>query len=101
MSDARNRDIKDVLSDQTAVIGEMDHEVQRARPDEGVRAPFAEETGGPVEYSVFDGHGNEAVAVETDEGGRRTIGTGETREDALKDARDQSELIGEGFFPPE
>ncbi len=75
---------------------------QRAGKDEGVRAPFQTEKG-PIQSSVFDGAGNEAVVVTTEDAeGNRKQGTGDTAEEALKDAqdlKDPKEPIGEGFYP--
>ena len=61
---------------QEGVAGDSDHEQHRAGPGEGVRAPYATETG-VSEISVFDGAGNESV-VRTggDDTGQRAQGTG-------------------------
>ncbi len=71
---------------QEGVAGDSDHEQHRAGPGEGVRAPFAEETG-VAEMSVFDGAGNESVVrLTTDEDGNTAQGTGPDSETAAEDA---------------
>ncbi len=74
--------------------------VNRAPEGEGARAPFVTEKGTPIQQSIFDGSGNEiiVVTIETEEGRRQ--GTGANYEEALKNARESGEIIGEGFFPP-
>ena len=87
-------------SDQD-ILGSTDHEQQRAPAGQGSRAPLAAEGGDVAQFSVFDGKGNEQVAALADnEEGRQSLGVGETTEDALKDARNPDELIGEGIEPP-
>ncbi|MGI8808387.1 MAG: hypothetical protein ACR2KK_11180 [Acidimicrobiales bacterium] len=78
---------------QEGVAGDTDHEQHRAGPGEGVRAPFASETG-VSEISVFDGAGNESV-VRTggDESGGRVQGTGPSSEAA---AANTEELLEDG-----
>ena len=77
-----------------------DHPRYRAGQDEGYRAPHVEETG-IAQQSVFDGAGNEIVVVTTtNPEGVRKQGTGSTAEEALEDALDSKEPIGEGFNPP-
>ena len=71
---------------QEGVAGDTDHEQHRAGAGEGVRAPFATETG-VSEISVFDGAGNESVVRTVGgEGGERVQGTGPTSEAAAEDA---------------
>ena len=89
---------------QPGVAGETDHHQHRAGPGEGVRAPFAAETG-VSEISVFDGAGNESV-VRTmgDETGRRAQGTGPTSAAAEANAEELLEKggrqdIGEAMGP--
>jgi len=78
MSDQGNR--------QPGVAGDTDHHQHRAGAGEGVRAPFATETG-VSEISVFDGAGNESVVrTKGDETGRRAQGTGPSSEAAEADA---------------
>jgi hypothetical protein len=63
---------------QPGVAGDTDHHQHRAGADEGVRAPYATDTG-VSEISVFDGAGNESVVRTVGaEGGRRVQGTGPT-----------------------
>ena len=86
---------------QAGVAGETDHEQHRAGPGEGVRAPFATETG-VSEISIFDGAGNESVVrTVTDEQGQRAQGTGPTSAEAQADAerllKEGGQGIGEGF----
>src|SRR5919109_3674027 len=79
--------------------GSSDHEQYRAGENEGVRAPFQEEKG-PIQSAVYDGAGNEIVVVTTqDEEGTRKQGTGATAEEALKDAQDPEQELGDGFYP--
>ena len=75
-----------------------DTPVNRAPEGEGVRAPRATEKGTPLQQSVFDGAGNEEVVVTaTQPDGTRKQGTGADADEAMKDAMDPSEPIGEGF----
>ncbi len=96
MSDQGNR--------QEGVAGDTDHPQHRAGAGEGVRAPFAEETG-VSEISVFDGKGNESVVrTVTDDSGKRVQGTGPSSADAAEDAKnlvkdDSGQDIGEGLGP--
>ena len=95
MSDQGNR--------QHDVAGDSDHPQHRAGPGEGVRAPFATETG-VSEISVFDGKGNEKVVrTEGDGQGQRAQGTGDTSADAAADAekmlQEGGQNVGEGFEP--
>src|SRR5215213_2316240 len=71
---------------QPGVAGDTDHHQHRAGDGEGVRAPFAAETG-VSEISVFDGAGNESVVrTKGDESGQRAQGTGPSSEAAAADA---------------
>ncbi len=80
-------------------LGSSDHPQYRAPEGEGVDAPFQKEKG-PIQSSVFDGKGNETVVVTTtDEDGRRAQGTGATADEALAEAKDPGEAIGDGFGP--
>ena len=95
MSDQGNR--------QPDVAGDTDHPQHRAGPGEGVRAPFATETG-VSEISVFDGKGNEQVVrTVTDSSGQRVQGTGNSSAEAADDAADLlkegGQKVGEGFQP--
>lgn len=93
MSDQGNR--------QPEVAGDTDHPQHRAGPGEGVRAPFATETG-VSEISVFDGKGNEQVVRTTsDQSGQRVQGTGDSSAEAAEDAekllKEGGQSVGEGF----
>jgi hypothetical protein len=79
---------------QEGVAGDTDHPQHRAGAGEGVRAPFATETG-VSEISVFDGAGNESVVrtVGSDDG-RRVQGTGPTSEAAAANAEELLEKGG-------
>jgi hypothetical protein len=78
---------------QEGVAGDTDHPQHRAGAGEGVRAPFATETG-VSEISVFDGAGNESVVRTVGaEGGRRVQGTGPTSDAAADNAE---ELLKKG-----
>lgn len=71
---------------------------RRAPAGEGVSAPFAEDSGGPPQMSVFDGAGNESVVtLGVNEDGRVAEGTGATLEDARKDAGMGDSVIGDDF----
>jgi hypothetical protein len=71
----------------TGLHTSTDHANRVRNPDEGARAPSAEELGF-AEHSVYDGEGNEVVVVQgLDEQGRPAQGFGETREEAMKSAR--------------
>ena len=78
---------------QPGVAGDTDHEQNRAGAGEGVRAPFATETG-VSEISVFDGAGNESVVRTVGgEGGQRVQGTGPNSAAAADNAE---ELLDKG-----
>lgn len=78
--------------------GTSDHEQHRAGPDEGVRAPFSTESGEPPQISIFDGKGDESVVVAADnDAGIPSQGTGASAEEALADAKDPSDTLGEDF----
>ena len=91
------------MSDQSlgqGDTGSSDHEQHRAGPNEGVRAPLSRDSGGPPQISVFDGKGNEEVVVLTEnEEGKTSQGTGPTAADAMADAKDPGDTLGEGFGP--
>lgn len=85
---------------EPGVTGQTDHEQHRAPEGQGVGAPMAQDTGGPAEMSIFDGKGNESVVVVGDDAkGRRSQGTGATREEAMADTEDPDDLIGDAFSP--
>jgi hypothetical protein len=79
---------------QPGVAGDTDHPQHRAGPGEGVRAPYATETG-VSEISVFDGAGNESVVRTVGgEDGRRVQGTGPTSAAAEENAQELLEKGG-------
>ncbi len=89
-------------SDRQRVTGHTDHPQHRAGEGEGVRAPLAEDGADNAQISVFDGKGNESVAVLTDdESGKPRQGTGPDAATALSDAKDPSTVIGGAFSPEE
>ena len=95
MSDQGNR--------QPDAAGDTDHPQHRAGPGEGVRAPYATETG-VSEISVFDGKGNEQVVRTVgDAAGQRAQGTGNNSEEAAADAAklldEGGQSVGEVFQP--
>jgi hypothetical protein len=68
--------------------GSSDHEQHRTPEGEGSEATMASEEAGPAELTVFDGKGNEQVMITTDgEEGTAVQGTGDTAEEAMKDAK--------------
>lgn len=72
----------------------------RVPADEGISAPFAADSGGPPQTSVFDGAGNESVVVLAEnKDGRMAEGTGATLDDALKEAQEGDTLLGDAFNP--
>jgi hypothetical protein len=90
---------------QPGVTGDTDHEQHRAGPGEGVRAPFASETG-VAEISVFDGKGNESVVRHAaDSSGQQAQGTGDSSAEAAADAerllKEGGQGIGDAFSPGE
>lgn len=91
------------MSDQhfePGVTGSTDHEQHRAPEGEGWRAPFASDTGGVPQHSVYDGAGNEVVvATTTGPDGNIKQGTGDNFDDAMKDAKEGKGPIGEGYGP--
>ncbi len=88
--------------DQGAVVGESEHAQHRAGPGEGVRAPWAEGDADHTEFSIFDGKGNESVAVVTnDDEGVPAQGTGPSTEEAMADAKKPGDPLGKGFSPSE
>ena len=88
---------------QEGVAGDSDHPQNRAGAGEGVRAPYATETG-VSEISVFDGAGNESV-VRTVGGadGSRVQGTGPDSASAAADAekllKKGGQDVGDGMGP--
>jgi len=72
----------------------------RVPEGQGVSAPFAAESGGPPQMSVFDGAGNESVVtLGVNEDGRVAEGTGADLDEAMKDAAKGDSLLGDDFDP--
>ncbi len=81
--------------------GSSDHPQHRTPTGEGADAELSQKEGGPAEYSLYDGKGNEIVTTLTeDETGFPREGTGQDLDEAIKEARDPSVPLGEGFNPP-
>ena len=78
-----------------------DHPQHRTPGGEGSDAGLAQKSEeGPAEMSLYDGRGNEQVtALTEDEEGFPRQGTGEDLDEAMKEAKDPSVPIGEGFNP--
>jgi len=89
------------VSDQSfekGVTGSSDHEQNRAEPDEGVGAPLSRDSGEAPQISIFDGKGNESVAVlSEDDEGRPSQGAGPTAEAAREDAKDAPGGLSDKF----
>jgi hypothetical protein len=88
---------------QPGRAGDTDHPQNRAGEGEGVRAPFATETG-VSEISVFDGAGNESVVRTVGaEDGSRVQGTGPDSAAAAAEAekllKKGGQDVGEGVGP--
>ena len=88
---------------QEGIAGDTDHEQYRAGEGEGVRAPFATETG-VSEISIFDGKGNESVVRHTrTEEGHVAQGAGATSEEAANEAeellKDSTVGLSDKFSP--
>ena len=63
--------------DRQSVVGSDSADTHRAGPGEGIRAGFAQDTGGQAQTSVFDGKGNESVVMFGENAeGRPAQGTG-------------------------
>jgi hypothetical protein len=85
------------FSDPNTVIG-VPQDVHRAPEGEGARAPLTSEGADHAEFSVFDGAGNEQVAVVGDDAtGKPAEGTGNTAAEASEAIDTQDERIG-GVF---
>ena len=88
--------------DRQGVMGQGTKPKHRAGPGEGIRAGFAQETGGVPQMSVFDGKGNESVVVMAqDEDGDAAQGTGPGVEAARDEAVDGDADPGSAFGHPE
>ena len=81
------------------IAGSTDHEQHRTPAGEGQDAPLAQQGADHAEYAIFDGSGNESVAVVTS-GPEGVIaeGTGPTSADAMKDA-ERADKLGTDFSP--
>lgn len=78
--------------------GSSDHPQHRTPAGEGSDSGLAQHESGPAEFSIYDGAGNEMAAVLTeDETGFPREGTGADHEEAVKEARDPENKLGEGF----
>jgi len=88
--------------DRQGVMGQGTKPEHRAGPGEGIRAGFAQETGGVPQMSVFDGKGNESVVVMAqDEDGDAAQGTGPGVEAARDEAVDGDADPGSALGHPE
>jgi hypothetical protein len=91
------------MSDQhfeEGLTGSTDHPQHRAPKGEGAQAPYASDTGGVPQHSIFDGKGNEIVVANTTVDGKVKQGTGDNLEEALENAQTTKEPIGEGYGGP-
>ncbi len=63
-SEGRGRNFTEAFDadDRQGVLG-SDPDKRRAGPGQGIRADFAQNTGGQAQTSVFDGKGNESVVI--------------------------------------
>ena len=77
-------------------MGSSDHEQHRTPEGEGSDSTMAQtKDSGPAEMSVYDGKGNEKVMVTTDgDDGTAIQGTGDTAEEAIKDAKSEGGPLG-------
>jgi len=103
-SDARNANYTDAFDapDRQGVMGPDNGPQHRAGPGEGIRAPFAQDTGAAPQTSVFDGKGNESVVVMTqDAEGKPSQGTGPSAGSAKSEAEDGDAHPGSAFGHPE
>ena len=97
---ADREEMDEAAEGQNPVTGYSDAHQHRVPPGQGNNAPFASDTGGLPEMSIFDGAGGESVVVAaTDENGKVREGTGPDREAALKDAKNPKTVIGDAFNP--
>ncbi len=101
MSDHENADTGPDPSDsEQGVTDRAAHTDHRAPEGEGNLSPSMDEGNDRPEMSVFDGKGNESVAVlGEDEDGNRTISTGPDRASAVEGLADPDERIGEDYSP--
>ena len=79
--------------------GQTDHVQHRVPEGEGSDAPMAQYGTDHAEYSVFDGAGNESVAVVTEgPDGKIAEGTGPNAAQAMKDAG-KADKLSDDFSP--
>ena len=82
--------------------GSWDHPVSRAPEGDGNKSPMLDEGGEHAQFSIYDGSGNENVAVVADDPkGRSSAGTGHTAAEALEDAQSNEKIIGDLYEPKE
>ena len=96
-TDASGRNYTDAFDvpQQQGVMGPDNGPQHRAAPGEGHRAPFAAESGGLPQTSVFDGKGGESVVVlTTDKDGRPAQGSGPDFASAKAEAEEGKEHPG-------
>lgn len=96
-TDATGRNYTEAFDvpDQQGVMGPENGPQHRAPPRQGLRAPFAAESGELPQTSVFDGKGNESVVVyTTDKNGRPAQGSGPDIASAQAEAEDGKEHPG-------
>ncbi len=102
-AEGRSRNFTEAFdaADRQGVLG-PDQNKRRAGPGEGIRAPFAQDTGGQSQTSVFDGKGNESVVVfGENEDGRAAQGTGSDVASAEAEVVDGDADPGSNFGNPE
>ena len=88
--------------DRQGVMGHGDKPQHRAGPGEGIRAGFAQETGGVPQMSVFDGKGNESVVLMAqDDEGKGAQGSGPGAEAAHDEAVEGDADPGSAFGNPD
>ncbi len=97
-ADARNANYTDALDepDGQGVMGTGQDPQHRAPAGDGFRAPLAEKSDAPPQYSSFDGKGNERVVVlSTNEQGQPAQGVGADTASAKADAEKGDTQIGD------
>lgn len=97
-AEARNAHYTDALDapEGQGVMGTGQDPQHRAPPGDGFRAPLAEKSGAPPQYSSFDSKGNERVVVlSTNEKGQPAQGVGPDTASAKADAEKGDTQIGD------
>ena len=97
-ADASNANYTDAFDDPDGqgVMGPGQDPQHRAPAGDGFRAPMAEESDAPPQYSSFDGKGNErVVALSTNEKGQPAQGVGTDAAAAKADAEQGDSQIGD------